>query len=161
MRSACWGARSLRSLMTMRPLVVSITIALDLSRLAGSGCAIAGLTQISAAMSARARIMETPDRVMGSRRQPRNARFLNMIFSENVSTFPDHALAEFGLEALGDRRWHEGRDVPAHTRDLAHQCGRDRADGGRGRNEHRMHVRRHGLVHARDLHFVVEIGAIA
>ena len=42
MRSACWGARSVRSLITMRPLVVSITIAFALSRLAGSGWAIAG-----------------------------------------------------------------------------------------------------------------------
>ena len=39
-------------MMTMRPLVVSMTIALALSRLAGSGCAIAGAAQISAAMTA-------------------------------------------------------------------------------------------------------------
>jgi hypothetical protein len=32
-----------------------------LSRLAGSGCAIAGAAQSSAAMSARIRIMKTPD----------------------------------------------------------------------------------------------------
>ena len=42
MRSACPGAMSVRSLITMRPLVVSITIAFALSRLAGSGWAIAG-----------------------------------------------------------------------------------------------------------------------
>src|SRR3954470_10541012 len=59
MRSACWGARSVRSLITMRPLVVSITIALALSRLAGSGWAIAGAAQISAATKARMRIMKS------------------------------------------------------------------------------------------------------
>ena len=45
--------------------------------------------------------------------------------------------------------------------DLAHQCGGDRANAGRSRNEHRMHVGGHSLVHAGDLHFIVEIGAIA
>src|SRR5436305_1910083 len=46
--------------MTMRPLVESITIALALSRLAGSGWASAGAAQTSAAMRARTRIMKTP-----------------------------------------------------------------------------------------------------
>src|SRR5262249_4876186 len=45
----------------MRPLVESITIALALSRLAGSGCASAGATANSAAMRARTRIMKTPE----------------------------------------------------------------------------------------------------
>ena len=71
------------------------------------------------------------------------------------------SVGEFGLEAGGDRRRHEGGDVAAHGRDLAHQCGGDRADRDRGRQEHRLHLRRHGLVHARDLHLVVEVGAVA
>src|SRR5215216_7607049 len=100
MRSACWGARSVRSLITMRPLVVSITIALALSRLAGSGCAIAGAAQISAAMMAKTRIMKTPDQVMdgdGSR-EIRVFVFEHDLFGKPVPTFADHALAEFGLE---------------------------------------------------------------
>jgi hypothetical protein len=60
MRSACFGAMSVRSLITMRPLAVSITIAFALSRLAGSGWAMAGTAQTSAATSARIRIMKTP-----------------------------------------------------------------------------------------------------
>ena len=31
----------------------------------------------------------------------------------------------------------------------------------RGRQEYRVHLRRHGLVHAGDLHLVVEVGAVA
>src|SRR5437868_12204239 len=61
MRSACFGARSARSWITMRPLVVSITIAFFLSRLAGSDCASAGTAKASAARKAMRRIMETPD----------------------------------------------------------------------------------------------------
>src|SRR3978361_1355709 len=82
MRSACSGATSVRSLITMRPLVVSITIAFALSRLAGSGWAIAGAAQISAASTARIRIMKTPVREeyenVGGRvltRQPANLVF--------------------------------------------------------------------------------------
>src|SRR5438045_3733128 len=37
MRSACWGAMSARSLITMRPLGGSIPLAFPWSRLAGSG----------------------------------------------------------------------------------------------------------------------------
>src|SRR5882724_12975249 len=144
MRSACWGAMSARSLITMRPLVVSITIAFALSRLAGSGWAIAGPAQISAATKARMRIMETP----GSREVRRKKRA--------------SALAgEFGLEFGGDRGRHECGEVAAHGGDLAYQCGGDRADGGRRWYEHRMHLGRHGLVHAGYLHLVVEIGAVA
>src|ERR1043165_1060004 len=60
MRSACFGARSARSWITMRPLVVSMTIAFFLSRLAGSDCARAGAATTSAKRKARMRIMETP-----------------------------------------------------------------------------------------------------
>src|SRR5215469_12661710 len=61
MRSACLGARSVRSWITIRPLVVSITIAFFLSRLAGSDCANAGTAKANAATKANRRIMETPD----------------------------------------------------------------------------------------------------
>src|SRR6201993_5227361 len=61
MRSACLGARSVRSWITIRPLVVSITITFFLSRLAGSDCANAGTAKASAARKANRRIMETPD----------------------------------------------------------------------------------------------------
>jgi len=37
----------------------------------------------------------------------------------------------------------------------------DRADRRRGRHEYRVHVRRHGFVHARDLHLEIEVGAVA
>jgi xanthine dehydrogenase molybdopterin-binding subunit B len=47
--------------MTIRPLVVSMTIAFCLSRAAGSGCAIAGAAQINAARTARIRIMKAPE----------------------------------------------------------------------------------------------------
>src|SRR6478752_8584630 len=153
MRSACWGATSVRSLITMRPLAVSITIALALSRLAGSGWAIAGATQMSAATRARMRIMETP----GAReaRKAREAREVKL-------RKRDYALArEFGLEFGGNRGRYERGEVAAHARDLAHQCGGDRADRSRGRDEHRMHLGRHGLVHAGQLHLVVEVGAVA
>src|SRR6478609_1324818 len=150
MRSACWGAISARSLTTMRPLVVSITIAFALSRLAGSGWAIAGATQMSAATRARMRIMETP-----GAREARKAREVKL-------RKRDYALAgEFGLEFGGNRGRYERGEVAAHARDLAHQCGGDRADRSRGRDEHRMHLGRHGLVHAGQLHLVVEIGAVA
>ena len=43
------GREIVRALTTMRPLLVSMTIAFALSRLAGSGCAIAGTAQTSAA----------------------------------------------------------------------------------------------------------------
>src|SRR5258708_24174168 len=112
MRSACWGARSVRSLKTMRPLVVSITIAFCLSRFAGSGCAIAGTAQISAATNAKIRIMKTPD-----------AR--------------NRLAGELGLEA-GRNQWrHECRHVAAHGRDLTHQCGgcRDRPPPGRDKSQ--------------------------
>src|ERR1700730_5793612 len=141
MRSACWGAISVRSLMTMRPLVVSITIAFCLARLAGSGCAIAGAAQISATITARTRTMKTPDR---------GERWRVDLFA-----------GEFGLEAAGDRFRHERRPVAAHAGDLAYQCGGDRADGGRGRNEHRVDLRRHGFVHAGDLHLEIKVGAVA
>src|SRR5450432_3366276 len=66
MRSACFGARSVRSLITMRPLVVSMTIAFGLSRLGGKGCwASAGTANRTATMKARARIMETPGQMNG------------------------------------------------------------------------------------------------
>src|SRR5438128_11538965 len=105
MRSACWGAMSVRSLVTMRPLAVSITIALALSRLAGNGWAIAGATQMSAATNARTRIMKTPDQEVGYR----GRRGL--------------LAGEFGLESGSDRGRHESGKVPAHLGDLAHQCG--------------------------------------
>src|SRR5882757_7868496 len=108
MRSACWGAMSARSLITMRPLVVSITIAFALSRLAGSGWAIAGPAQISAATKVRMRIMETPG--------PREAREIGR--KKRAS-----ALAgEFGLEFGCDRGRHECGEVAAHAGDLAYQC---------------------------------------
>jgi hypothetical protein len=46
--------------MTIRPLVVSMTIVFCLSSPAGSGWAIAGAAQISAVRTARIRIMEAP-----------------------------------------------------------------------------------------------------
>src|ERR1700688_759076 len=133
MRSACWGARSVRSLMTIRPLVVSITIAFCLSRPAGSGWAIAGAAQISATMKTRARIMKTPDQVKGEA-----CRKLRAVLSQNRLPFLRKNLAltgEFGLQAGRDRLRHERREVAAHAGDLAHQCGGDRADGNRGRKE--------------------------
>src|SRR4029079_1933368 len=131
----------------MRRLVVSITIALALSRLAGSGWAIAGATQMSAATKARTRIMETP-----GAREAREGRLRKR----------DYALAgKFGLEFGGNRGRYERGEVAAHARDLAHQCGGDRADRSRGRDEHRTRCGRHGLVHAGQLHLVVEIGAVA
>src|SRR6266436_2786753 len=146
MRSACWGARSVLSLITMRPLVVSITIAFCLSRLAGSGCcAIAGKANRTATMKARARIMETPGQM-----------------NEGDSFFREDASArKFGLEAGGDGCRHKGGYVAAHGSDLTDQCGGDRADKNRGRNEHGLHVGRHSAVHAGKLHLVIEVGAIA
>src|SRR6478735_5400509 len=55
----------------MRPLLVSITIAFALSRLAGSGWATAGSAQTSAAKRARMRIMKTPDQEVEARAQAR------------------------------------------------------------------------------------------
>src|SRR5437868_12915261 len=98
MRAACPGARSARSAMTMRPLLLSITIALALSRLAGSGWASAGAATNSAAMRARIRIMETPQ-----------ADEQGSLMSSS---------AELGLEGFGHRRRHEGRDIAAHAGDL-------------------------------------------
>src|SRR5260370_12337117 len=80
----------------MRPLLVSITIAFCLSRFAGSGCAIAGAAQISAATNAKIRIMKTPD-----------AR--------------NRLAGEFCLEAGRDLCRHECRHVAAHACDLTHQ----------------------------------------
>src|SRR6185437_14110152 len=131
------------SLMTMRPFVVSITIALFLSRPAGSDWAIAGAAQMSAARKARTRIMKTPDQM---RKKPGRKR---------------GSTGEFGLEGFGNLRRHKCRDVAAHAGDLAYQCGSDRANGRRGRDEDRVHLGGHGLVHARDLHLVVEVGTVA
>src|SRR5216684_3054750 len=101
-------------------------------------------------------------RLVGLRRSLVSFLFEHDLFGKPVPTFPDHALAlEFGLEAGCDRRRHERRDVAAHGCDLAHQCGGDRADRRRGRNEHGMHVRRHGFVHAGDLHLEIEVGTVA
>src|SRR3979411_2435801 len=127
----------------MRPLVVSMTIAFCLSRLAGSGWAMAGAAQISAMTKARVRIMKTPHGMLEERcvwiERPIQAKtwFKKCVLS-----------AEFGLETGPDRWRHERRHVAAHGRDLAHQCGADRAGGDRRRNEHRLHFRRHGFVHA-------------
>src|SRR3954471_2923060 len=140
MRSACFGARSARSAMTMRPLVLSITIALALSRLAGSGWASAGATPNNAAIRARTRIMKTP-------------------LADELGSLMAWS-GELGLQGFGDGRRHEGGNIAAHAGDLAHQCGSDRADGDGSRQEHRMHLRRHGLVHAGDLHLVIEVGAV-
>src|SRR5271168_789408 len=107
MRSACWGAMSVRNLMMIRPFVVSITMAFFLSRLAGSGCAIAGAIKASVARTARIRIMETPVRW-----RMRTSGIL---------------AGEFGFEVGLDQLRHEGRDIAAHLGDLAHQCGGDRA----------------------------------
>src|SRR5258708_13112281 len=86
----------------MRPLVVSITIAFCLSRFAGSGCAIAGAAQISAATNAKIRIMKTPD-----------AR--------------NRLAGELGLEA-GRNQWrHECRHSAVHGPDLTHHGGGHRA----------------------------------
>src|SRR5215468_10550994 len=132
MRSACWGARSVRSLITMRPLVVSMTIAFGLSRLAGSGCcANAGTANRNATMKARARIMETPGQM-----------------NERKVGAKGASAGKFALEAGGHRGRHKGGSVAAHGGDLTDQCGRDRADEARGREEHGLHVRHHGLVHA-------------
>src|SRR5205085_5687760 len=155
MRSACWGARSLRSLKTIRPLVVSTTIAFCLSRPAGSGCAIAGAAQISATMKTRAWIMKTPDMNVDD-------VWSSDLPANTGSHSAECALArEFGFQASGHRGRHERRNVPAHASDLAHQCGGDRAGTHGSRDEHRMHVRRHGLVHAGNLHLIIEVRAIA
>src|SRR3954467_1730214 len=148
MRSACCGARSGRSLMMIRPLVVSITTELALSRPAGSGaelagawaagaCAKAGAAKTSAAATATMRIMDTPDQVMPG------------------------STGELGLQASSDHGRDEGRDVAAHRCDLPDQCGGDRADADRSRKKYRFDVGRHGLVHAGNLHLVIEIGAVA
>jgi hypothetical protein len=63
-------------------------------------------------------------------------------------------------QALGDKGRHEGRDVAAHAGDLAHERGRDGADRRRGRQEDGLDPGRHGLVHGRHLHLVVEVGAV-
>src|SRR3954468_17802162 len=102
MRSACWGARSVRSLTTMRPLVVSMTMAFALSRLAGSGWASAGAAHTSAARRLRIRIMKTP----------------------RVSRLA----GEYAFQARRHGSGNEGGDVAAHRSDLTHQCGGDRAD---------------------------------
>src|SRR3954463_7972594 len=68
---------------------------------------------------------------------------------------------KFGLEA-GHYRWrHEMRELAAHRGDLTDQGGRDRANGSRGWHEDGLDGRCHGLVHAGQPHFIVEIGAIA
>src|SRR5665213_953491 len=168
MRSACLGAISVRNLMTMRPLVVSMTIAFCLSRLAGSGWASAGATQTSAARTARIRIMRTSGRLKDDslvwRLLVRGwlVRGLGLIAKPvAVVTDANARSGEFVFQAAGDRRRHERGDVAAHRRDLAYQCGGDRANRNRGRNEDGVHLRRHGLVHAGDLHFIIEVGAVA
>src|ERR1043165_4661302 len=143
MRSACCGARSVRSLMTIWPLLVSITIVFSGSTPAGSlgGAASAGAAQTSAAMSAKTRIIKAPlpSWVMSG------AGFAGAL----------------GLEPGRDRGRHEARDVAAQAGDLTHQSGGDRADRRRGRQKHGLDLRRHGAVHAGHLHLVIEVGAVA
>ena len=64
-------------------------------------------------------------------------------------------------EALGNGRGDERGHVAAQERDLAHEVGRDMPDMRRSGDEHRLNIREHGPVHARHLHLVVEIGAVA
>jgi hypothetical protein len=56
---------------------------------------------------------------------------------------------------------HERRNIAAHLGDLPHQCGGNGAILRAGRKKHRVDVGRHGPVHARHLHFVVQVGAVA
>ncbi len=80
---------------------------------------------------------------------------------EWLGNLPLLALGGFGLEALGDGARNEIADRPAHQRDLAHERARDMAHAGARRQEHGVDVRRHGPVHARHLHLVVEVRAVA
>src|SRR4051794_1977427 len=119
--------------MTTRPLVVSMTMALALSRPAGSDWASAGAAQMIAANKARTRII----RELRSRES--------------------RLAGESGFEICDNQRRNESRVVAAHLGDLTDQRGGDRADAGRGRNEHCVHVGGHGFVHAGELHLVIEI----
>src|SRR5215470_16994453 len=132
---------SVRSLTTMRPYLVSIKIVFCGSTPAGSGWANAGAAVTSAANKTRTRIMKSPG---------------------GLSSWVSAGLAgELLFQADGDRGRHEGRDIAAHGRNLAHQCGSDRTHAGRCGQKYRLYLRRHRAVHARHLHFVVEVRAIA
>src|ERR1700761_9116512 len=177
MRAACCGAMSARSWITILPLVVSITIAFFLSRLAGSDCASAGAAKASAARKASRRIMETPDGSGDGNSPGRGLAQTRDNFYEGKWLRPFDMPAviftltrpsgscllfrELGFQEGCNGGRHEGRHVAAHASDLTHQCGGDRADRHRGRDEDGMDVGRHRLVHAGDLHLVVEIGAVA
>src|SRR5260370_26460039 len=92
---------------TMRTLVVAITMAFCLSRLAGSGCAIAGAAQISARITARTRTMKTP---IGGK-----------------SWRGDLFAGEFDLPAGRNPFPHERPDIAAPAPDFAYPCGGGRA----------------------------------
>ena len=71
------------------------------------------------------------------------------------------ALRGLRFEALRHGRRHEIRYRPAHQGDLAHERTRDMPHVRARRQEHRLDVGSHAAVHARHLHLIVEVGAIA
>src|SRR4051794_39333431 len=116
MRSTCLGARSGRSLMVMRPYLVS-------RKTVFCGSSAAAEAELPAKASANARVAADKIRITGCLLEPLRP-------------------GEAGFQAAQDAFGHEVLNVAAHGSDLAHERGGDGANHRRRRQKHRLDVRR-------------------